>query len=151
METEDTRALILRFNSAREANDVDVIRSLLAEDAEWYPPRSVRNRPYRGRDRIATGLTGGNTGTVLDVASIERTVLDMIVESDRAVVRQRMTARRLDGAEYENDYCWIYACRDGLVTTLTEYGDTLLIARAGFIPLEPPATDAIAATKKANP
>lgn len=134
--TDKTRALILRFLDARARNDLPSIRAMLAEDAQWQPPRTIRVRPIRGRDRVAAGLTGGRTSHVLDVGSIEREIIGMTVEQDVAVVRQVMRAVRLDGQPYVNDYCWIYTCRDGLVTDLVEYGDTLLTARAGFVPLD---------------
>ncbi|UIX31973.1 nuclear transport factor 2 family protein [Streptomyces sp. GQFP] len=137
-DTHRTRALVERFNQARAANDVEAIRGLLADDVEWHPPQSVRTRPFRGRDRVTLALTGGNTSGVLDVASIRREIVDVVVDGDRAVVRQLMTATRLDGVPYANDYCWVYTFRDGLLATLVEYGDTLLIARAGFIPLDAP-------------
>ncbi|GAA4544127.1 nuclear transport factor 2 family protein [Pseudonocardia xishanensis] len=139
MGTEDTRALVERFNQARADNDAETIAALLAEDVEWHPPAGIRARPFRGRERVTRSLTGGNTSGVLDVASIERTILDVIVDGDSAVVRQLMTATRLDGEPYCNDYCWVYTFSDGRITQMVEYGDTLLTARAGFVPLEAPA------------
>lgn len=140
MGTTETRRLVTAFNEARADNDVDAIRAILGADVEWYPPASIRARAIRGRDRVTAALTGGSTGAVLDPDSIERTIVDVVVDGETAVVRQSMTATRLDGAEYRNDYCWVYTFHDGQLTRLIEYGDTLLIARAGFVPLEAPTT-----------
>lgn len=139
MATEDTRALVDRFNQARAENDAETIATLLSEDVHWHPPAGIRTRPFRGRERVTRALTGGNTSGVLDIPTIERTILDVIVDGESAVVRQLMTATRLNGEPYRNDYCWIYTFRDGQIVQMVEYGDTLLTARAGFVPLEAPA------------
>ncbi|WP_216893171.1 nuclear transport factor 2 family protein [Nocardia alni] len=134
--TDQTRELVARFSGARAANDVAAVAALLDEEAEWHAPQSIRPRPIRGRDRVARALTGASTGAVLRAESIEREVTSTLVDGETAVVRQLMTATRIDGEPYRNDYCWIYTFRDGLLVRLDEYGDTLLIARAGFVPLQ---------------
>ena len=137
-DTERTRALVLQFNEARARNDAGAIAALLAEDVEWHPPAGIRPRPFRGRDRVAAALTGANTSRVLQVDTIERDVVAVVVDGETAVVRQLMRATRIDGEIYSNDYCWVYTFRDGLIQRMDEYGDTLLTARAGFVPLLPP-------------
>ncbi|OOL33055.1 hypothetical protein GQ85_03495 [Rhodococcus rhodochrous] len=136
-DTERTRASVLQFNQARERNDTDAVAALLTEDVEWHPPQSIRPRPFRGRDRVAKALTGGTTGNILQAGSIEREVVMVVADGDTAIVRQLMRATRVDGEAYSNDYCWVYTFLDGLIIRMDEYGDTLLIARAGFVPLLP--------------
>jgi uncharacterized protein len=137
--TEQTREVVEEFTDARGRNDADRIASLLAEDVVWHPPHALRPRPFVGRERVTKALTGGTTASVLDVDSIERHVVQTVVEGDTAVVRQLMTATLLAGGTYRNDYCWVYRCADGKVTELVEYSDSLQTARAGFVPLEAPA------------
>ncbi|MGO4385511.1 nuclear transport factor 2 family protein [Specibacter sp. RAF43] len=141
MSTEETREIVLTFTAARAENDSKAIRALLHDDVQWHPPVSIRNRPHVGADRVTRALTGGSTSSILEVASIQRQTHQMIVEGDAAVVRQVMTAQLLAGGEYRNDYCWIYECSNGQITKLIEYGDTLVTARAGFIPLETPTPE----------
>ncbi|MFT4081005.1 MAG: nuclear transport factor 2 family protein [Nocardioides sp.] len=151
--TEATRELVLQFNDARARNDAGAIAAQLADDVTWHPPLSIRPKPFRGRDRVVAALTGGTTHKVLKVDTIQREITAVVVDGDMAVVRQLMTAERLDGGEYRNDYCWVYTFRDGLIERLDEYGDTLLTARAGFVPLLPPdaASDAAAGTPAQTP
>ncbi|QYB07013.1 nuclear transport factor 2 family protein [Rhodococcus sp. USK10] len=149
-DTERTRVLVLQFNEARARNDADAIAALLAEDVEWHPPAGIRPRPFRGRDRVAAALTGANTSRVLQVDTIERDVVAVVVDGETAVVRQLMRATRIDGETYTNDYCWIYTFRDGLIQRMDEYGDTLLTARAGFVPLLPPEDSASDRPKATN-
>ncbi|MGH3629769.1 MAG: nuclear transport factor 2 family protein [Sciscionella sp.] len=136
-ETDETRRVLVAFNAARDRNDAIAIAALVAEDVEWHPPESVRNRPIRGRDRVTSAMTGGSTSSVLQVDTIKREVVSVVVENETAAVRQLMTATRVDGEQYRNNYCWIYTVENGLIRRIDEYGDTLLIARAGFIPLGP--------------
>jgi 4-hydroxyacetophenone monooxygenase len=138
--TDQTRGLVLEFSAARARNDITAIARLLADDVEWHSPLSIRSRPLRGRDRVAAALSGGTTSQVLQVGTIQRQVVAVVVEDQTAVVRQLMSATRLDGGEYRNDYCWVYTFRDGLICRMDEYGDTLLTARAGFVPLAAPQT-----------
>jgi ketosteroid isomerase-like protein len=53
----------------------------------------------------------------------------MIVDGDTAVVQQRLRATAKNGNVYDNQYCWVYGCRDGKIAHMEEYADTLLAAR----------------------
>jgi uncharacterized protein (TIGR02246 family) len=129
METEATRALIQRFVDARANNDAAAIADLLTDDAAWYPPASANLGPFAGREEVAKALTGGAAGSILDVSTIKRDVRSLIVDGDRAVVQQRLTAKAHNGNDYANEYCWVYTCRDGKVQLLEEYADTLYAGR----------------------
>ena len=129
METEATRTLIRRFVEARAGNDATTIAELLADDAVWHAPASAKIGPFNGRDEVVKALTGGAAGAILDVSTIQRDVRSVIVDGDRAVVQQRLTATARNGNAYANEYCWVYTCRDGKVCLLEEYADTLHAGR----------------------
>jgi uncharacterized protein len=129
MESKATRDLIMKFLEARQANDRDAIYALLTEDAEWHPPSSARIGPFKGREAVTDALTGGAAGAILDISTIRREVRKVIVDGDSAAVQQRMTAKALNGLDYENEYSWFYTCRDGQISFLDEYADTLRAAR----------------------
>jgi uncharacterized protein (TIGR02246 family) len=134
METEATRALINRFIEARATNDAAMLAELLADDAAWHAPASAQIGPFNGRDAVVKALTGGAAGSILDVSTIERDVRSVIVDGDRAVVQQRLTATARNGNDYANEYCWVYTCRAGKVQLLEEYADTLHAGRVlGFV------------------
>ena len=129
MDTDATRALITRFLEARADNDAATLAELLADDAAWYAPASASIGPFHGRDAVVQALTGGAAGAILDVSTIKRDVRSLIVEGDRAVAQQRLTATARNGNDYANEYCWVYTCRDGKVCLLEEYADTLHAGR----------------------
>lgn len=129
METEATRALVTRFLEARAANDAATIDSVLADDAEWAPPPSMGMGPFKGREVVVKALTGGAVGKILDVTTIKRDVHKLVVEGDTAVALQRLTATTTGGEPYENEYCWVYSCRDGKIARLDEFVDSFKAAK----------------------
>lgn len=129
MQTDATRQLVQTFLDARAANDADTVATLLADDAAWYPPPSMKLGPFHGRDTVTKALTGGAVGRIFDVTTMKRTVHKLIVENDTAVALQRLEARTVKGADYANEYVWIYTCRDGKIVSLVELTDSLYAAR----------------------
>ena len=45
------------------------------------------------------------------------------------MVQQRLTATAKNGNAYENEYVWVYECRDGKIAKMEEYADTLLASQ----------------------
>ncbi len=129
METEETRTLVARFLEARAANDAAGIDAVLADDAEWQPPPSMGLGPFKGRETVVKALTGGAIGKIFDVSTIKREVHKLIADGDTAVALQRLTATTVKGAAYENEYCWVYTCRDGKIVKLDEFVDSFKAAK----------------------
>ena len=92
--------------------------------------RSVQSRSARSRAAtVVKALTGGAAGKLIDLDTVKRDVRSIIVDGDRAVVQQHLTATTRNGNDYANEYCWVYTCRDGKVSVLEEYADTLHAGR----------------------
>lgn len=131
METEATRALIKRYYDVLPRGKAELIAELLTEDCEWLPPGTAPLEIVRGRDAVAKTFSGDLVRAMFDLSqpfSLE--VRSMIVDGDTAVVQQRLTATVANGTAYDNQYCWVYTCRDGQIARMEEYADTLLAARA---------------------
>ena len=136
MSTETTRTLIDDFYGAlRKGNRVRLLE-LLAPDAVWIPPRTAPVARTEGAEAIADALGGGIVRDTFDLSKpfaleIRRTIVD----GDVAVVQQRLTATaKATGADYDNEYCWVYVVRDGRIAVLEEYADTIVAGRAmGFL------------------
>jgi uncharacterized protein (TIGR02246 family) len=129
MDTESTRQLVSRFIEARSAGDTATMAELLTDDAVWQPPVSVGFGPFRGKEEVVKALAGGAAGKLFDLATMKRTVRKIMADGDSAAVQQTLTATTRKGKPYENDYCWVYVCRDDKVAHLDEYADTLNAAR----------------------
>lgn len=127
METETTRALIQRYYDVLPRGDTEAIAELLTEDCEWLPPASAPLDVVRGRDAVAKTFSGDLVRAMFDLKQpFKLDVRTMIVDGDTAVVQQRLTATVKNGNAYDNQYCWVYTCRDGRIARMEEYADTLL-------------------------
>jgi ketosteroid isomerase-like protein len=129
MDTEATRTLVTKFLEARSSGDVEAIKGFLADDVVWTLPKSATFGPFEGRDKVAKALGGGVQAQLFDVSTMKREIRKMVVEGDTAMVQQRLTANTKEGGLYDNEYCWVYTCRDGKISQLTEYADTLNAAK----------------------
>lgn len=129
METEATRSLVATYYDTLPTGDRSKLASLLAEDVEWIPPESAPFEPVRGADEVARQLGGALVRAVFDTKTFEVKIRKMVVDGDTAVVQQTLSARTLDGEQYENEYCWVYVCRGGKISRIEEYVDTWKAAR----------------------
>jgi uncharacterized protein (TIGR02246 family) len=130
MDTEETRTLIQRYYDTLPKGDKAAIAELLTEDCEWLPPATADVAPAKGRDEVAEQFSGAIVRATFDLSQpFELTVRRMVVDGDVAVVQQRLSATAKNGNRYENEYCWVYECRDGQIARMEEYADTLHAAR----------------------
>ena len=129
METEATRALVQRYYDASGKRDKALLASLFTEDIEWYPPETAPIGPLKGRDAVAAALGGDALAEVFDVNTFKVTVHRTLADGPTAVVQQSLSAKTKAGDLYENEYCWIYHCRDGKIARIEDYADTLKAAR----------------------
>ena len=139
MGTEATRELVQKYYDALAKRDKALLAPLLTEDVELQPPESAPKivgftslaiaEPLKGRDAVTAALRGEAVSQVFDVNSFQVKVHRMIVDGDIAVVQHAVSAKTLGGDQYDNEYCWIYHCRDGKIARMEEYVDTLKVAR----------------------
>ena len=127
METEETRTLVKKYYDALPSGDKAAIAALLTDDCEWFPPETAPIEPVKGADAVATVFSGSLVKDTFDMSKpFNLEVRSMIVDCNTAVVQQRLTATAKNGAPYDNQYCWVYECRDGKIARMEEYADTLL-------------------------
>lgn len=126
MDSETTRDLVQRFLDARAADDTTGVEALLADDASWQPPPSMGLGPFNGREEVAKALTSGR---IFEPGSVRREVVKLLADGDTAVAIQRLSATTKRGVAYDNEYCWVYTCRDGKIARLDEYVDSYKAAK----------------------
>jgi uncharacterized protein len=123
--TQETRQLIARFLEAHEHADAQAIRRLITEDATWHLPPSAGVGPFTGAEQVSAALAGGAADNWLDVSTIKREVTGIVVDGDTAVALESKTALTHGGEQYLNDYCWVYTCREGRISQIRNFTDTL--------------------------
>jgi len=129
METAETRALIETYYATLPTGDREKLAALFAEDIEWLPPEAAGLGPFKGRDAVAAELGGDTPKRIFRMRTFKLTIHHMTVEGDTAVVQQAISAQTRDDKQYENEYCWVYTCRDGQIARIVEYADTLKASR----------------------
>lgn len=132
METEQTRTLIETYYEALTSGDRKTVAELVADDCVWLPPASANIDPVEGGPAVVAEMTGDLVKRTFDLSKpFNLEVRSMIVDGDKAVVQQRLTATAKEtGADYDNQYCWVYTCRDGKIVHMEEYADTIIAGRA---------------------
>ena len=129
METEQTRQLIENYYAAAAVGDRDKLAAMLTEDVEWRPAETVPAKPLHGRRVVSSVVSGKGRENMFDMDTFKLTVHKKLVDGDTAVVQQAISAMTHAGNQYNNEYCWIYICRDGQIASIVEYVDTWKAAK----------------------
>jgi uncharacterized protein len=111
------------------SHDPKRISACFTEDAEWLAPQ-----------RNATALALDAPDHMIGVAAIVHFVAEKFpklfvsdvtvdfrssyCEGDTVIVELRIQAMLANGRTYDNDYCFIFELRDGLIARVREYMDT---------------------------
>ncbi len=129
MQTEETRTLIQTYYDTLPTGDREKLASLFTDDVEWWPPETAPFEVVRGAAAVARELGGALLKQVFDLKTFRIEIRRMLADGDTGVVQQSLSATTLDGESYENEYCWVYTCREGKIARIEEYVDTWKAAR----------------------
>lgn len=113
-------------------NAAIALTDLFTDDASWRVPRSnpmIKPNPKVGKAGVMDVLTNGVSVYQPDTFRIE--ALKLIAEEDEVVALFTLKARLADGRDYENDYVFYFALRDGKIHEVRENLDTLRQAQFG--------------------
>lgn len=127
--SETSKAIVQRAWKAFATHDFDQIAAFFTEDAEWLAQANnatavFLNGPSHmvGRDFIADFIANGFPKLFAkDVSIVFR---GFYADGDRVTVEETMAATLANGNAYENDYCFVFELRDGLIHRVREYMDT---------------------------
>jgi ketosteroid isomerase-like protein len=114
-----------------ERSDRDLV-SFFAEDVTWQVPQtnpSIRPNPRIGIARVMDLLTSG-VG-IYQPGSMTMEFETMFGDAEQVAVRFTLHATLANGRDYHNQYAFIFALRDGLITGVWEFLDTLYQAECG--------------------
>ncbi|MBO3747523.1 nuclear transport factor 2 family protein [Streptosporangiaceae bacterium NEAU-GS5] len=138
----EPRDVVIRYVEAVRDGDADVIYSSFAEDATWYYPGNLPiSKVWQGRDAIVNEFLGG-MGPILVPGTMQVELVTTIAEGDRVVAEWTSKAQTVYGGAYDNRCIGIYTVRDGQITSVVEYADTLHVAATLFPEDRDPATGA---------
>lgn len=123
MDTEANRQLVLDYLAAQGRGDGEKMAALLADDLEWRPPKGIDMGQPKGRDAVLQTMAEAGA-RFFDLATMKVEVKWIVAEGDKVVIRQSATAKAANGRDYENEYVWVYICRDGRIAEIEEHVDS---------------------------
>ncbi len=127
----ENKQIVLTFLEALSRGDRDAARAAFWQEATWsYPPSLGGPGVHRGRDAIwndyfAVDEKLYETGT----REYDIEILGATAEDDRVAVEMRHRGRTTDGKPYDSDYHVLYELRDGQISAVREYFDSLYVRR----------------------
>jgi len=100
----------------------------LADDVRWtVMGRTSWSRTYEGKAVIGGELLAPLVAQFAE--PYRRTMRQLVAEGEWVVERCQGNVTLTSGVRYDNEYCFLYRLRDGLIEEIIEYGDTALIDR----------------------
>lgn len=131
LETE-AKTVLRRYLDALTAGNLAAIAGSFAEDATWsihgtLPLSGTRH----GRGAIMEFLA--SAGSLYQPGTQSFTFGEITAEADRAVLEWRVQGvAAATGRNYDNAYCGVFRVRDGRITEVREYLDSLHAAQVLF-------------------
>jgi uncharacterized protein (TIGR02246 family) len=127
-----SKTVLEAYLDALVRGDLDAVAAHFAEDATWtlHGDLPVSGTKH-GRDEIMAFLSGAVS--LFQPGTQRFTFGDITVEADRAVLEWRVHGvAAATGKNYDNAYCGVFVIRDGRITGVREYLDSLHAAQTLF-------------------
>jgi len=129
----EPRDVVTRYVEAARDGMSAVIASSFAEDATWeYPGDLPLSGTYHGVEAIVHTFLGGAAALMAPGGTVTITLTNVIADGDQVAAEWTSDAISHTGAAYHNRNVGIFTVKDGKITSVREYTDTLHAARAFF-------------------
>ncbi|MBA6411608.1 nuclear transport factor 2 family protein [Parahaliea sp. F7430] len=133
MSSSDNKALIEQYFEVIQGRDSSRdLPDFFTDDVTWRVPRSnpqITPNPRVGHAAVMDLLHSGVS--VYEAGSMSLDLQPLIVAEQQVVAQFTMRARLANGAAYINEYCFVFALRDGRICAVTEYLDSLAQSTQG--------------------
>jgi ketosteroid isomerase-like protein len=125
----ENRRHVLDYLDAIRAGDRARAWEAFAEDATWTTPPSLPWPGFfRGRKAIFDGYFAVDKGIFTTGTSrYDLETRNVVAAGDCVVVEMRHRAEVLSGKPYETDHCLVFELRDGRISAVREYIDSLYL------------------------
>ncbi|WP_397585769.1 nuclear transport factor 2 family protein [Sphingorhabdus sp.] len=122
--TEDNKAIVVDFFATFSKGDVPGVIERLHEDGSWWVSGAIEGMSGTYSKGELAGLLDGARSLYREGA-LQINPTSMTAEGDRVAVEAKSFATMEDGRVYANSYHFLLTVRDGKVTTVREYMDTI--------------------------
>jgi ketosteroid isomerase-like protein len=127
LENKNKSMLKAAFSQLEHGNS-ETLRMLMAEDICWEVKGSTSwSQKFRGKATVLNDLfsvLAGNFAT-----QYSNTASRIFADDNYVIVECKGKVKTIQGADYNNEYCWICEFSDEKLVAVTEYGDTALIEK----------------------
>lgn len=121
------------FAELAEGNSQPFVAAL-ADDVRWtITGRSAWSRTWEGKQAVVQDLFSLLRDRI--PGRIKTVPQRVFADDDHVVVEARGDSVTRDGAQYDNEYCFVIRMSDGRMQELREYADTEFMTRALGEPL----------------
>jgi ketosteroid isomerase-like protein len=128
MTAEENRAIVIDAWKAFSSRDAQKIAAFFTPDAEWTAPPDNATAQVLG---APSGFTGNDAIARFIAVDFGKVFRDVQIDfrgvhagGSVVVVENRLRATLEGGALYDNDYCFVFEMKDGLIHRMREYMDT---------------------------
>lgn len=130
----DPKSVVVRYVEAVRDGDLAAMRESFAEDATWLYLGDVPELGglWKGRDAIIDDFLGGAGALFAPGTGAEITLTNAFAEGEQVLAEWTSKATARSGAPYDNRCAGIFTVRDGQITSVREYADTLHVTRILF-------------------
>jgi len=123
--TTDNKRIVKLWFERFSAGDIDGALALMTPDATWRVPGKPESLPTAGvRDMKYMRRVFERTFERLE-AGLHMNVLDIVAEGDRVTTEVDGQGDLRNGRKYRQQYHFFFQLRDGKVSAVREYYDTL--------------------------
>lgn len=133
-QTQDPKAVAARLFELFSAGNVPAVLDLLTDDATWWLPGKQGTLPVTGT-RTKPQITKLFEAMQAQLEGpLKMTVLGAIAEGDQVAMRVESLGKLRNGRTYNQDYHFLITVRDGRISAVREYLDTLHVQQTWFQP-----------------
>jgi hypothetical protein len=116
---------VQRFVEAIDAGDVATLEAILHPEATWNVHGTLPvSGFYKGRDSILNDFLAQGLG-LYEPGTLSIDLTSLVAAGDAVAIEWHAVGRSVTGKSYDNEYAFFFTLRDGLITSVREYFDSL--------------------------
>jgi len=122
----DNRQHVKSIMEGMARADLHAFFDAMAEDISWrWMGVDKWSKTFVGKEAVVNDLFGGAVQALSDSFTVD--VHQILADGDTVVVEHTGRNVTPDGRAYNNNYCWVFTFRAGLIREVHEYMDTQLV------------------------
>ncbi len=122
--TQNNKAIVTEFFATFSKGDVAGVLGMMSDDGSWWVSGGIDGMSGTYPKAELAGLLEG-ARALYQEGALRITPTSMTAEADRIAVEAKSFATMADGRIYANSYHFLITVRDGKISVVREYMDTI--------------------------